>query len=325
MRVLVTGATGFLGGELCRALLTKGYGVVGLGRNTAQLAALADMGASTLAMDLSQLHQPLPRDIGRVDAMVHCAALSSPWGAYAAFHRANVIGTKTALRLAQALGVHRFVNIASPTVYFAMRDQENVAETMPLPRPINAYGATKAIAETMVLRQPDVGPVSLRPRGIYGAGDTALLPRLLAAAKRGPLPILRGGVAAIDLTHVSDVVRAIEATLQAGSDVQGEVFNISGGEQLPVRDIVERAAVRAGVSIRWRAVPLSPAKVAAHVLDVASRMTPWGHEPRVTPYALGLFAYRQSLNIEKARDRLGWSPQIRFDQGLDETFAGWTT
>lgn len=325
MRVLVTGATGFLGGTLCRTLNTQGYDVVGLGRDAAKLAALADCGISTVSMDLVDKGRSLPDNIGAVDAMVHCAALSSPWGKYAAFLRANVVGTETAIRLAHALGVRRFVNISSPTVYFAMRDQEGVTETMPLPRPINAYGATKALAEMMVLKQQELGPVSLRPRGIYGSGDTALLPRLLEAAKRGPLPILRGGVAAIDLTHVSDVVRAIEAALLTSSDAEGEVFNVSGGEQLRVRYIVERTAGRAGVPIRWRPVPLGPAKVAAHVLDVASRVAPWGREPRVTPYALGLFAYRQSLNIEKAQDRLGWAPKIRFDQGLDETFSGWAT
>jgi len=126
-------------------------------------------------------------------------------------------------------------------VYFAYRDQLGVSEDAGLPRPVNHYARTKRQAEEIVLAAPEVGPVVLRPRGIYGAGDRKLLPRLLQVARQRPLPLFRDGKARIDLTYVDDVVDAVLAALSAGSAAEGQIFNISGGEVVPVRDIAEAA------------------------------------------------------------------------------------
>lgn len=321
MRVLVTGATGFLGGRLIRHLGARGFDTVGLGRDEARCRTLQDAGFTTVRADLSHSAPHLAGSIGRVDAIVHCAALSAPWGRLAAFRAANVEGTRNVLDLAEALGARRFVNISSPTVYFEMKDKIAVAETASLPHPINAYARTKAEAEQLVLARPELGPVNLRPRGIYGAGEETLLPRLIAAARRGPLPLLRSGVAAIDLTHVDDVVAAIEAVLTADAAVEGETFNISGGEMVSVRDLVERVCSALAVPLRWKRVPLYPALMLARLVEMASLARPIPKEPAVTPYTLGLFAFRQSLDISKARRTLGWQPRISLDDGLAMTLG----
>lgn len=318
MRVLVTGATGFLGGTLIHRLHEKGYQTVALGRDAGRCARLEAAGFITFRSDLSRPDPTLAGRIGTLDAVVHCAALSAPWGAEAAFQAANVEGTRTVLDLAAACGARRFVNISSPTVYFELKDRIGVAETAPLPKPVNAYARSKAAAERLVLARPGLGPVNLRPRGIYGAGEETLLPRLLAAARRGPLPLLRGGVAEIDLTHVEDVVSAIEAALVPDPALSGETFNISGGEVIAVREIVERACAMLSVPVRWRAMPFYPALLAARLAGLASR----AKEPPVTPYTLGLFAFRQSLDISKAARMLHWQPRIPFAQGLAMTLDG---
>ena len=322
MRVLVTGATGFLGGRLIRHLGARGLDAIGLGRDEARCRALQDAGLTTVSADLSHSILHLAGIIGRVDAVVHCAALSAPWGRLAAFHAANVEGTRNALDLAETLGARRFVNISSPTVYFEMKDKVAVTETASLPRPINAYARTKAEAEQLVLARPKLGPVNLRPRGIYGAGEETLLPRLIAAARRGPLPLLRSGAAAIDLTHVNDVVAAIEAALNASPAVEGETFNISGGEMVSVRALVERVCTALAVPLRWKHVPFNPALMLARLMDMASLARPGSKEPAVTPYTLGLFAFRQSLDISKARRMLGWQPRISLEAGLAMTLDG---
>jgi nucleoside-diphosphate-sugar epimerase len=323
MRVLVTGATGFLGGALIRHLRDKGFDTIALGRDAGRCHHLEAAGFTTVRTDLSQPDPQRVKHVGPLDAVVHCAALSAPWGHLAAFRAANVEGTRNALDLAAALGARRFVNISSPTVYFELKDKVGVAETASLPSPINAYARTKAEAERLVLARPDLGPVNLRPRGIYGKGEETLLPRLLAAAHRGPLPLLLNGAAAIDLTHVDDVVCAIEAALSPDPVLSGETFNISGGETIAVREIVERACAAVCVPVSWRKLPFYPVLLAARLAELASlaRRTP--KEPLVTPYTLGLFAFRQSLDITKAKTILGWQPKIRFDEGLVMTLDGW--
>lgn len=148
------------------------------------------------------------------------------------------------------------------------------------------------------------------------------MPRLVAAARRGPLPLLRSGVAAIDLTYVDDVVAAIEAALSAGPAVEGQTFNISGGEMVPVRDLVERVCSALAVPLRWKQVPFHPARLLAHLAEMASLARSVPKEPVVTPYTLGLFAFRQSLDISKAQRILGWQPRISLEDGLAMTLDG---
>lgn len=316
MRVLVTGATGFLGGRVTALLAARGDAVIAQGRDAGRAAALEARGLPVRRWDLAR--DPAPALPG-LDAIVHCAALSAPFGPAAAFEAANVEATRRLLVLARAKGVGRVVLISSPSVYFAPRDQLRVAEDAPLPRPYTHYARTKRMAEELVLAAPDLGPVILRPRGIYGAGDTALLPRLLRAAQSGPLPLLRRGRARIDLTHVDDVARAVLAALDAPTAAEGQAFNVSGGEVLAVREIAEAACARAGVPLRWRALPLPPLMLAARWAE--ARATRRGApEPRVTRYGLGLFAYAQSLDISRAREVLVWKPEIPFAEGLSRSF-----
>ena len=314
---IITGATGFLGGAIARRLLKEGERVMALGRDRGKLQALADAGAETHAIDL-EADNPLPpiRAVG----FIHCAALSSPWGTRAAFERANIRGTHRALLLALEAGATRFVHISSPSIYFRFADQEGVREDMPLPRPVNTYAATKAASEQLVLAVPDLSPVILRPRGLYGPGDTALLPRLLRVAATRPLPLMRGGVAATDLTYIDDVADAAITTLRAKA-VPSQTYNVSGGEALSIRGVAERAGAKANVSVRWRKMPWSAVMAAARAAEIACAALPGRPEPMVTAYSAGLFAFRQTLDISRMERELGWRPRVSFDEGLARTFA----
>lgn len=319
-RILVTGATGFLGGALVRRLLADGREVVAQGRDPSGCAALTAQGVPVLRWDVSVPLSNVPPALAGMTHIVHGAGLSSPFGSRAAFEAANVIGTRNVVDLARRLGVRRFVQVSSSTVYFALRDQLDLREDDPLPKPFNEYARTKRLSEEIALAAPDIGPLAIRPRGLYGAGDTVLLPRLLKTAAERPLPLLRGGAARIDLTHVEDVVAAIIAGLDAPTSAEGEVFNVTGGETIPVTHLAESACARAGVSLRWRKVPVTLGLAAAWSAERAALLTGKG-EPAITRYALALFAYAQSLDISKAERVLGWTPRIGFEEGLDRTFA----
>lgn len=319
--MLVTGATGFLGGAVLRQLLRDGRGALGQGRNPQRCAALQDQGIHSVCWTLpAPLTAQSADALGEIDAIIHCAALSAPFGSRAAFEAANVSGTRTVLDFARRKRVKRFVYISSPSIYFALRDQLDVGEDSSLPKPFNHYAASKQRAESLVRDARDVGPVILRPRGLYGPGDTTLLPRLLSAAEQRALPKFRGGRARIDLTYIDDAVSAVCAALVAPETVEGRAFNISGGEVIAIRQIVEQACDHAGVDLRWCAMPFWPALLAARVIETAATLRPGQHEPTITRYGLGLFAFAQSLNIARAQAELGWQPGVRFSEGVRRTF-----
>ncbi|MGX8008613.1 NAD-dependent epimerase/dehydratase family protein [Mesorhizobium sp. ORM8.1] len=322
MTVLVTGASGFLGSHVLERLASMGVRAVGLGRDAERCAALQRAGHAVIRHDLSLPFDATPvARLAKVEKIIHCAALSSPFGRLKDFVAANVAATQNLTGFAKWQDVDRFVHISSPSVCFAFRDQLGLSEDAALPEPVNHYARTKHAAEAIVLGAPEIHPVVLRPRGIYGAGDRALLPRLIKAAASRPLPVFRGGRAAIDLTHIDDVVDAVIAALTAPIEAEGQIFNVSGGEMLPVRRIADEACARAGLKPRWRPMPLVPAMLVAGLMEAAAIRLPGRPEPPVTRYGLGLFAYAQSLDLSKAKRVLGWAPKIAFEQGLDRTFV----
>ncbi|MEB3269986.1 MAG: NAD(P)-dependent oxidoreductase [Leptolyngbya sp.] len=316
--IIITGATGFLGGVLARRLAASGEHVMAVGRSKDKLGDLQALGIEAHSLDLSDPQSPLPGV--KADAIVHCAALSTPWGRREAFLGANVTGTRTAIALARAAGVNRLIHVSTPSLYFRFEDQDSVQEDSPLPQPVNAYADSKLKAEALVLAASDLDPIILRPRGLYGVGDTSLLPRLLRAAAGRPLPLMRGGRAATDLTHVDDLVGSVLAALHV-SRPDRRIFNISGGQALRVRDIAERAGKLAGVSVRWRSVPVGLVRAYARSAETACALLPGRPEPPITEYGVGLFAYRQTLDISEAARGLGWRPSIDFDEGLRRTFV----
>ncbi len=315
--ILVTGATGFLGGALVSHLTSLGARVIASGRNAQKLATLKEAGIETVVCDLAGAYtESLPP----LEAVVHCAALSSPWGRRADFEKSNIEGTRSVIDLARRGGARRLVHISTPSLYFRFQDQDGVSEDAALPSPVNHYARTKRLAERLVLGAADLDPVILRPRAIYGRGDTALLPRLIDVARRRPLPIMRGGQAATDLTHVDDVVSAILAALKAPARPVQTIFNISGGVALNLRDVINVACAKAGVTARWRRHSFPAVFAFAHAAEALSGLTPGHPEPPITRYSAGVLAYRQTLDIRRAQTILNWRPSVSFEDGVSRTF-----
>lgn len=322
-RFLVTGATGFLGGAIVCRLLREGRDVIATGRDRDKLAGLPGLDKNrVLALDLGASD---PFDVSRVlegvTCIIHCAGLSSPWGRRSDFEYSNIRATGNLLAIAKACSVEHVIHISTPAIYFRFEDQLNIAEDWPLPKPVNDYARSKAIAERLV-RDSGVPSTIVRPRGIYGDGDTALLPRLIRAANAGPLPRFRNGAAATDITHVDDVVDAVLTIAGAPQMAVGETFNVSGGEAISIEHIVERAARASGLTPRWRNMPLLPALTLVRASEFAARLRPGRPEPRVTTYALGLFAFSQTLDLSKICHHLQWRPRISWEEGFARTFDG---
>jgi 2-alkyl-3-oxoalkanoate reductase len=305
-RVLVTGATGGLGKAVVRALAAEGHMVRATGRRRGRFD-----GAGFVQADLLDA-QALPFLVDGMDAVIHCAALSSPWGAYDDFHAANVLVTRRLLAAARRAGVRRFVFISSPSVYARTEDQLGLTEADAIaPRPLNAYAATKAVAERAVIAASDdaMACVALRPRAIVGPDDTVLLPRILRLVRKGRFPLLRGGRALIELTDARDVARAALLALEDRSDTAGEVFNISGGRAMTIRAMIEALAGRLGTTVRFVPLPWPLANALAHAGEGLCARLPGRPEPPVTSYGLSVLAFSQTFDLAKARDVLGYTPR----------------
>lgn len=322
-RVLVTGATGCLGHRLTLELLAAGHQVVAQVRDPGSAQTLVDAGARLLVADL---RQPLRPDmLAGVDQLHHCAALSSAWGRAEDFDAINVMATRKLLDAAVAAGVGRFVFASSPSIYADGTDRLDLREDAPLPERLpSAYARSKFKAERLVLAADDargMRTISLRPRAIYGHGDRSLLPRLLAAMRRGRVPLIEGGRALIDLTHVGDAARAF--VLAGSSGIGGTAYNITSGEVFSFTQILD--AVCAHSHRRPRRVNLTYARAMtiARTLEALHKVFAPSREPALTTQAVASLGRSLTLDITSARRDLGYYPRVRLAEGIRDYADVW--
>ncbi|MFC3798982.1 NAD-dependent epimerase/dehydratase family protein [Cohnella sp. GCM10012308] len=328
-RALITGATGSLGRATALRLAAAGWTVTGVGRNAEAGRRLAASGIAFRRIDLGMQPEETAEACAGQDYVIHCAALSSPWGRYRDFEAANVAGTSHIAAGCLRHGVRRLIHISTPSVYFDYSDRLNLKENATLPRrPVNAYAATKLIAEQVVQEAAGRGldAVILRPRAIFGPEDGSLFPRLMRVNERRGIPLIGGGQALLDLTYADNVVDALEAACLAPSSAAGQVFNISNGEPIRLIDLLRRLFALLELPLRTREIPLRTALAAGALMERAYRIMPFlGAEPPFTRYTVGLLAYSQTLDISAARQALGYAPRVSVDEGLQRFAVWWRT
>lgn len=320
MKVLITGATGFLGQRLVRRMKTYGYDIYAVGRNSKIGDNLRNLGAHFLNTDLSRLedYKTWPSNL---DAVVHCAALSSPWGQYKDFFSANVTTTQNVLDFVQKASVARLIHISSPSIYVERRSKLDIKESDPLPRrSLSHYISTKRIAEEFVLKsvQRDRVPaIVLRPQGLIGKGDPSIFPRIFKVAQKGYIPRIGKGETWMDLTHVENAVEAVLRSLEAPSLCNGRAYNITNGEQVEIYNFIEKLMRRLNVDFRWRPLSFSTAYKIGHALEWWSAAIS-GREPLLTRYTACTLGLSRTLNIERARTEIGYRPIYTLDQAFEE-------
>lgn len=323
-KVLVTGATGFLGGHAARRLAVMGWEVCAIGRSLDAGGDLERDGISFVEVDLRDA-DAVERACAGQDVVLHCGALSAPWGSYRSFYECNVEATRHVLAGCRKHGVQRLVHISTPSVLFDYRPRRDVREDAPLPqRPANAYAATKLLAEQEVLAacQDGLPALILRPRAIFGPHDRALFPRLLEANTQGGVPMIDEGQAIIDLTYVDNVVDAMILGCQAGPEALGRAYHISNGEAYTFRELMEKLFAMLDIPLHTRKLPYKVTYGLATLLELVYTALPLKGEPPLTRYTVGSIGVTHTLDISLARQYLGYTPQISVEAGL-RRFADW--
>lgn len=325
-RIVVTGATGFLGGALARHLVaTRPWTqVVGLGRDPARGRALQAQGIEFVAIDLTD-QAAVHRALRGADIVVHSAALSSPWGRRADFVAANIDATDHVVAACIARQVRRLVHISTPGIYHDGRPHLDIREDHPLPaRAVNDYVATKLIAERRVFERCAAGGVSalaLRPRAIFGHGDTAILPRLAQALRGGRLRRIGSEDCRVDLTHIDNAVDAIVLAIDASWRLNGRVYNISNGEPVAIWGVVDRLADALSLPRPTRRMSKPLALALASGVEAWYRRFRPDREPPLLRYGIELLSVDMTLDIGRARAELGYRPRVAIDEALTRTLG----
>jgi nucleoside-diphosphate-sugar epimerase len=318
----VTGGSGFIGGALIRRLVADGWTVRGLARSDASAGVISERGGEPVRGDLDD-RASMAAGAAGCEVAFHCAAHLGDWGSRADFERGNVQGTRNALAAARQAGVRRFVHVGTEAALLAGQPLVEADERAPLRFDSPAlYSSTKARAEEAVIEanQSGLETVVVRPRFVWGRGDTTLLPAMTEMVRAGRFAWIAGGRHLTSTTHVDNVVHGLLLGAERGAP--GGVYFVTDGEPVVFRDFVTRLLATQGVTPPDRSLPLPVAKVIAAVGETACRLLgSRSHpppRPPLTRLAVWLSALEATIDITRARTELGYAPVRTIDEGLEE-------
>jgi nucleoside-diphosphate-sugar epimerase len=314
----VTGGSGFIGGRLIGRLTRDGWTVRALARSDRSERAVADLGA-----------EPTRGELGDVDSIAagaegcelafHLAAHLGDYGPLEEFERDNVKGTRNALDGCARAGVRRFVHCGTEAALMAGQPLVQVDETAPLrPDSPAPYPATKARAEQAVrdANRDGFETVVLRPRFVWGAGDTTLLPEMVSMVKAGRFAWVGGGGQLTATTQVENVVEGL--LLAALKGAAGEAYFVTDGEPVVFRDFVSALLETQGVEPPDRTMPNWLGHALATVGEPAWRLLPLPGRPPLARFTYWVLTQECTIDDSKARRELGYQPPVSREQGLGE-------
>jgi nucleoside-diphosphate-sugar epimerase len=315
----VTGGSGFIGGRLIERLRSDGWDVRALARSDRSASAVRELGAEPVKGDMSSA-DAIRRGADGASVTFHAAAHVGDWGPRSDFVRDNVLGTHNALAGSAAAGVRRFVHVGTEAALLAGEPLVNVDESAPLrPDSPSLYPSTKALAEQAVRqanRPGEFETVVVRPRFVWGPGDTTILPSLSEAVKSGQFRWINGGRHRTSTTHVDNVVEGL--VLGAERGVAGAAYFATDGEPVVFRDFVTRLLATQGIDPGDREVPLRVASALAAGGEAAWRRLPLPGRPPLTRMALWVSSQECTIDISRARSELGYAPVKTIDEGMAE-------
>jgi nucleoside-diphosphate-sugar epimerase len=313
----VTGGSGFVGGALVRRLVGEGWTVRALSRSDGSDAKLRALGAEPVRGDLTD-RAAMATGADGCEVAFHAAAHVGDWGAWADFERDNVAGTEHALAACAQAGVRRFVHVGTEAALLAGGPLIEADERAPLrfdsPAP---YSATKARAEAAVLAasRPGFETVSIRPRFVWGAGDTSALPVLVELVRSGRFAWIGGGRHRTSHTHIDNTVEGL--MLGATRDgVGGRAFFVTDGPPSVFRELVSRLLATQGLAAPERTIPLGVAKAAAAAGETAWRTLRLRGRPPITRFSVWVGGLECTLDATRARTELGFAPVRSVEEGM---------
>jgi len=320
--VFVTGGSGFIGGRLIRRLRADGHDVRALARSPSAAERVRACGADPVEGDLADVAAMRAGAEG-CELAFHAAAMLGDWGKREDFESGNVDGTRNALRACAEAGVRRFVHVGTEAALLAGKPLVNVDETAPLrPDSPALYSATKARAEQAVVSASRDGfeTVVVRPRFVWGVGDTTLLPAIVELVRSGRFAWIGGGRHRTSITHVDNTVEGL--VLGALRGRPGNAYFVTDGEPVVFREFVSELLATQGVPAPSRTIPTTAASVLASTGEAAWRLLPLPGRPPLTRFAFWASAQECTIRIDKAREQLGYAPVKTIADGLAELRAG---
>ncbi|HTV22467.1 MAG TPA: NAD-dependent epimerase/dehydratase family protein [Polyangiaceae bacterium] len=316
--IFITGGSGFVGQNAISELVKKGHRIRALARSDEAARRITTAGGEPVRGDISSL-DALTSGISGCEWVIHAAAKVEQWGSYEDFYQVNVVGTENVLAAAAKAGAKRFVHVGTEAGLVGERPLVNATEEFKYPtQSVGLYPVTKRIAEERVIaaNRAELATMVVRPRFIWGKGDTSLLPQLIAAVKKGQFMWISGGHYLTSTCHVINVVEGIELALERGRP--GNAYFLTDGEPTEFRAFITSMLETQGLEGPKASIPRPVAKVMAGLLESIWGTLHLQSAPPMTRTLLYLMGEEVTVSDAKARRELGYTASMTRERGLRE-------
>ncbi|MGV2952991.1 NAD-dependent epimerase/dehydratase family protein [Glutamicibacter sp. AGC46] len=317
-RVLVTGASGMLGGAVAQLLRDKGHHVRTFQRGSSASATDEVRGSLTDP-------QAVAAAVESMDAVIHLAAKVSFTGAWEDFAATNIAGTSNLLEASKRAGIKDFVFVSSPSVaHFGDSLAGAGAGEADPAKAHGFYARSKAAAELNALGadSPALRVTAIRPHVVWGPGDTQLVERVIQRAKAGRLPLLDQGAALIDTTYIDNAAAAIVRSLERMDHAHGRALVVTNGEPRPVGELIAGICKAGGAPAPKLNVPGWLARAAGSVIEklwlAAGSRNLVHDEPPMTRFLAEQLSTAHWFDQRETHEVLDWKPAVGIDEGLEK-------
>ncbi len=321
MKALVTGANGFIGSNLVKLLLDRGWEVRSMVLKGTPLDFIEGLDTEIVYADIT-LPDTLPPALKGVDVVFHLAAIASDWGPKELFMRVNAEGSRNMVEASANAEVKRYIQMSSVAVH-AYNGHPHSDETAPRDCPSYLYyGQSKIKAENYVnefYKSGKLETVIIRP-GLFpfGPNDTTSFYRLAAALEKGAFSYVNGGKAKVSTAYVENLVHGMEIAAKH-EKAAGEIFIISDGWELTWRELMERFCDELGVKHPWLSIPYPVANMVAGIMENVWRKLKLKDDPPITKYRASLMKDDLFFVPDKAKKILGYEPIIDLNEAVKRT------
>jgi len=313
-RILVTGASGFIGRHLLDALAGAGE----LRALVLPEDALERSDVEIVRGDIRD-RDAVMRACRGIDTIYHLAARVGDWGDDEDYWSINVEGTRNVLTAAVATGCRRVVIVSSIIVYGTQLHTSACDEEIERGEALSAYGRSKAAADALareVQRRGNIEVVIVRPGNIFGPGASPWVLDLARVLRKGQAPLIDGGQGDAALAYVDNVIDALVAAGTA-PEAAGRVYNVVDGQGVTWRQYLTDLAAIVGARPPRLSVPHGVAWTAAKALERFARFRRSSERPLLTREAVALLSTREPIPIERAVTELGYRPRP-YEESLRE-------
>jgi nucleoside-diphosphate-sugar epimerase len=320
MKVLVTGAAGFLGGHLVDMLLERGDDVRAMVRPVEDASRLRKLeGVEVVHGDLTD-PASLEQAVQGVQRVYNTAAKTGPWGLEDAFWAANVQGLANLVHASMDAGVQRIVHTSSITVY-GHHLHGIMTEDDPFHAEDNPYSRTKIAGEKLLanlVRDNGAPIVIVRPGWIYGPRDTASFGRFVSLIESGRGLIIGSGENIVPVVYVRDVAQGLIEAGDASDDVLGRAYNLVDDRRVTQAQYLNTIAQCLQAPPIARHLPYFALYAAGRSAELTWKALGRANAapPPLTTYGVTLLGRDQLFSIGKARSELGYAPQFDISRGV---------